>query len=59
MHLDFSKWYEVHPRVAAHKTEMLVAAGQLLLVCPQCAVSQTADDVSAGNEVAPARKVTE
>ena len=50
-HLDWSAWYVKHPR-DEHNTQIHTAGNQLQLCCHDCGVSQSADDVSAGNEVA-------
>jgi len=55
-HLKWAAWYETHPRGAEHATVFAEAAGQLLLICQNCGMSQTADDVAAGNPVAGSKK---
>jgi len=56
---NFGAWLKVHREGDGHNTRYLEAAGQLLLVCTECGVSQTADDVDAGNPVATSRGVSE
>lgn len=52
MHKDFSDWKAEHED---HDCSMIEAGGFLYLVCDECAVMQTVDEIDAGLPVGKKR----
>lgn len=67
MHKNVTRWYEQHPEteivdgnmVRGHPTVIQAAGGFLYLMCMNCYMVQSVDEIDAGLPVAPAKEVRE